>query len=139
MTHRLTPTDKSKERTLDELIHDLREEFEFVDADRESGSDHVGDMIVTLLRILKGFDRWKEPPQYAADIRSAIGRLEELRHEAALMVVGDGQSDEDGLISFNLIPGEEIIVGYSGHRHEEMGSKVTERVAKVLGFRLECE
>lgn len=139
MTDRLTPLPDSPTRTLDEMIGCLREEFRFVDADLHRGSDHIGDMITQFLRMIDGFRKWPRPPEYADEIRSAIDRLSGKRESAAYIVLGDDANEEDSLIEFNLVPGEDIVIGYTGQNHEEIGSLYARRVAEALGYELESE
>lgn len=137
MAHRLTPTEYSSKRSLHELIRTLRESFPVVTVDRERGSDHLGDMIAHLIRVRKGYTRWKEPPDYAANIDTMIERLDRLRNNAAFMVVAAVECDDDQCITFNLVPGEAIMIGYANQKHKDMATPISLRVAEVLGYNAE--
>lgn len=134
MTHRLTPRRQASKRSLDQLIEALREAFPVVDADREKGADHIGDMIAHFLRVKKGYSRWKNPPPQAAEIDATIERLDALRNNAAFIVVAEDEYDEDQCVTFNLVPGEAIIVGYANQKHQDTAGPIASRVAEVLGY-----
>jgi hypothetical protein len=134
MAHRLTPTERSSRRTSDELIVALRDAFPFVEIDRERGSDVVGDTLVALLRMKSGYSRWKDPPPDVARIDSTIARLNELRGQAVFVTVAEAAGDQDRRISFNLIPGEDIIVGYANQKHQDTATPIAIRVAEILGY-----
>jgi hypothetical protein len=134
MTHRLTPRHLASQRNLDELIDALRESFPFVNADRDKGADHIGDMIAHFFRIKKGYSRWKSPPPQDAQIDATIERLDGLRNNAAFIVVAEDENDEDQCITFNLVPGEPIVVGYANQKHQDTAGPITSRVAEVLGY-----
>lgn len=133
MGHRLTPQGGAT-RTLRDLIKSLREAFTIVEADRDRGSDHIGDMIAHFLRIKAGYARWKDPPPQAAEIDTFIARLEGLRENAAFITVADVEFDEDQCVRFNLVPGEDVIIGYANQRHQDVASALTTRIAHVLGY-----
>ncbi len=136
MAHRLIPTNCASAQRLDELIATLREAFPFVTADREKGSDHIGDMITHYLQMKAGYARWKNPPPLAAEIDPMIERLNGLRENAAFIVVSDDEHDEDRSITFNMVPGEEIIVGYANQKHQNAAGPIAIRVAEVLDYNI---
>ncbi len=133
MGHRLTPTQRAPHR-LRELVESLREAFPVVETDKDKGSDHVGDMIAHFLKVKAGYSRRKNPPPQAAEIDAMIQRLEVLRHNAAFVTIADDEFDEDQCVSFNLVPGEDVIIGYANQRHQDIASALTERIAEVLGY-----
>ncbi len=65
-----------------------------------------------------------------------VQRLEGLRESAAFFTVADDEFDDDRCISFNLVPGEDVIIGYANQMHQEVASAITRRIADVLGYRL---
>lgn len=134
MTHRLKPRRSSSIRSLNQLVEALREAFPIVDVDRERGADHIGDMIAHFLRVKQGYSRWKDPPPLAAEIDAAIERLDGLRNNAAFILVAEDEFDEDRQITFNLVPGEPIIVGYGNQKHQDAAGRIATRVAEILGY-----
>lgn len=138
MGHRLTPTASASQRSLEDLIASLRGAFPIVDADWEKGNDHIGDMIAHFLRMREGYARWKDPPPEAAEIVPLIERLNQLRDKAAYISVAEDDFDEDRCIVFNLVPGEDIIIGYANQRHEDLASPIAIRVAEALGYTVEA-
>lgn len=135
MGHRLKPPEQET-RSLRDLVDSLRDAFSFVAANEDEGSDHIGDMIAHFLKVKAGYARWKDPPPEAVEIDAMIERWEGLRGNAAFVTVGDNEFDEDQRVSFNLIPGEDIIIGYANQRHEEVASELTRRIADVLGYQV---
>lgn len=133
MGHRLTPTERAP-RSLRDLVNLLRAEFPFVEADKDKGSDHIGDMIAQFLKIKAGYARWKNPPPQAAEVDAMIQRFNNLRENAAFVTVADDEFDEDRCVSFNLVPGEDVIIAYANQRHQEVASALTERIADALGY-----
>ncbi|MBX3450846.1 MAG: hypothetical protein KF777_14870 [Planctomycetaceae bacterium] len=135
MGHRLKPTERAS-RHLDDLVDSLRGAFALVEADAEKGSAIVGDMIAHFLKVKDGYSRWKTPPPQAAEIDALIARFESLREQAAFITLANDESDDDRRISFNLVPGEDIIMGYATPRHEAVVTALTKRVADVLGYEM---
>ena len=133
MGHRLTPTERSPQTLLD-LVTLLRDQFPFVDADQEKGSDHIGDMILQFMKIKSGYERWKNPPPQAAEVDVMIQRFNALRENAAFVTVAEDEFDDDRRVSFNLIPGEDIIIGYASQKHQDSATALTERIADKLGY-----
>lgn len=133
MGHRLTPPEGST-RSLCDLVNSLREAFPFVQADKEAGSDHIEDMIATFLKIKAGYARRKIPPPQAVEIDITIQRLEGLRERAAFITVADDEFDDDRCVSFNLVPGEDVLIGYANQTHQDVASAITRRIADVLGY-----
>lgn len=135
MGHRLTPTERVT-HSLRDLVDSLRNEFPFVKVDKDKGSDHIGDMIAHILKIKAGYSRWKNPPPQASEIDAMIQRWQDVRENAAFITVADDEFDEDRCVSFNLVPGEDVIIGYANQRHQDVASVLTERIAAVLGYHL---
>lgn len=136
MGHRLTPTEQAKEHSLSDLIETLRDTFLFVHADREKGSDVIGDMIAVFLRIKKSCAERPTGASEAAEFDRKIEHVSKLRDNAAFVTIVDDEDDEDQCINFNLVPGEDIIIGYADRKHEDVASKITERVAEAIGYRI---
>lgn len=133
MGHRLTPPAHAR-HSLDELISALREAFPIVEVDFEQGSNYIGDMIAHLQKVRAGYARWKTPPPEAAEVDSEIARLEGLCSNAAFVTVATDASNENLVISFNLVPGEDVIVGYANEAHERVATAIVNQVADVLGY-----
>jgi hypothetical protein len=57
-----------------------------------------------------------------------------LRNNAAFMIVAEDEYDEDQCITFNLAPGEVIVIGYANQKHQDTASPIAVRVAEVLGY-----
>jgi hypothetical protein len=133
MGHRLTPPAHAP-RSLDELISALREVFPIVEVDFEQGGNHIGDMIDHLQRVKAGYTRWKTLCPEADEVDSEIRRLEEQRSNAAFITVGTGANNKNLMISFNLVPGEDVIVGYANEAHERAATAISREIADVLGY-----
>jgi len=134
MAHRLTPTAATPERTLPELLSLLESSFSVFKFDHQQGDLHIDQMIGQWQIILTGYSRWKSPPPQMAELRSQIERFTALRGNAAFVHVADDERDQDLAVHFNLIPNEEIIIGYANQLHETKATAVTLRVATVLGY-----
>lgn len=135
MGHRLKPTERAS-RHLDDLVDSLRGAFALVEADSAKGSELVGDMIAHFQKVKDGYSRWKTPPPQAAEIDTLIAHFEALRDQAVFITLADDESDGDRRISFNLISGEDIIMGYANQRHEAVATALTKRMADVLGYEM---
>lgn len=138
MGHRLKPHDGMPYLAPAEVVDRLRDSFGHVDADADAGVDHVGDMIAHFLRMKAGYERWKEPPPYAAEIDAEIERLEAVRSEAVSVVVTENPADEDTSFSFDVIPGEDIVIGYANARHEQVATPLVLRAAESLNYKAEA-
>lgn len=135
MGHRLKPPEQET-RSLRDLVDSLCDAFSFVAANEDEGSDHIGDMITHFLKIKASYARLKNPPQEAAEIDAMIERWEGLRENAAFVTVADNEFDEDQCVSFNLVPGEDIIIGYANQKHQAVASELTRQIADVLGYQV---
>ncbi len=116
------------------IVNLLRGEFEFVDADQAAGANHVGDMIAHLMRIKEGYDRWKDPPPDAAQINVNIAKLEAARDGAINVTLSDDPSSEFRYVSFTIIPGEPLFLGYCCQHHEDEAVPLLQRLAFALGY-----
>lgn len=134
MPHSLTPTTDTPARTLNELLEALRDNFTVFDFDPERGDQHIDQMVAQWQRMLDGYKRWKEPPPQAAEIESQMQKFSALRGSAAFVLLGDSDTDDDLTVSFNLIPGEEILIGYANQDHQDRATPVSLRVASVLCY-----
>lgn len=135
MGHRLVPSERSP-RTLAELVSLLRSEFPIVEADRDKGGDHIGDMITHFLKMKDGFARSKKAPPNVSQIDAIIEELQQQRGNAAYVTVADDEFDEDRCVTFNLVPGEDLIIGYANKKHQDVATTITERIAAVIGYEL---
>lgn len=137
MGHRLKPHEGMPYLAPPEVVDRLREWFADVDVDREAGVDHVGDMIVQFLRMKQGYQHWKRPPPEAAQIDEIIARLEAVRNESVQVVITEDPADDDTSLSFAVVPGEDIIIGYANARHERIATPLVMRAAEALNYRIE--
>lgn len=134
MSHRLSPRFDQSWLTPDEVVERLREEFRFVQADREAGADHVGDMIAALLRMKAGRQRGRDASHESSEIDRVIARLELVRDDAMAMSVSDDPASEFEQLEFAIVPGEPILIGYSCRQHEDAGTLLAKRVAAALNY-----
>lgn len=136
MAHRLEPHSKQAFLSPDEVLERLRDEFRCVEADREAGADHVGDMIAALLRMKAGQER--RPVQYrthdVAELDRTIARLEQVREQAISVSVGDDSATEFGQVNFAIVPEEPLLIGYSCRQHEDVATGLSNRIATVLNY-----
>ena len=137
MGHRLKPNIGMPHLAPSEVVERLRDSFTHVDADRDAGADHVGDMITHFLRMKAGYERWKEPPPYAAEIDEQIARLEAVRSDAVSVEITENPADEDTSFSFAVIPGEDIVIGYANAQHEQVATPLVLRAAEALNYQVE--
>jgi hypothetical protein len=136
MGHRLQPRPGQPFLSPDEVVNRLREELPHVCVDREAGSDHVGDMIVQFLRMKEGYQQRKSPPPEAAKLDEHIERLTRSRGDALYASIDGSPADDDAAISFAVVPGEPIIVGYASRRHEDLATPLIEQVARILEYEM---
>jgi hypothetical protein len=134
MAHHLVPHPGSEYHMPADVVDRLREEFPFVEVDREAGSDHVGDMITHFLRMKAGYERWKTPPPEAKELEQMIERLSRRRNEAVLVTVADDLSSEFGYVTFVVVPGEPLFFDCSCQQHEEAATSLVERIARNLNY-----
>ncbi|MGY8769163.1 MAG: hypothetical protein ACKVH8_12155 [Pirellulales bacterium] len=137
MPHSLTPNANTPKRTLDELLHVLRDNFSVFESDRDKGDQHITQMIGHWQRMLDGYKRWKDPPPQIGELQSQMERFSALRGNAAFVVVAADEYNEDLAVSFNLIPDEEILIGYANQTHQDMATQISFRVATVLCYDVE--
>jgi hypothetical protein len=137
MGHRLKPHEGMSYLAPAEVADRLRECFAYVDVDGEAGAEHVGDMIVQFLRMKQGYQRWKQPPPEAAEIDQVIARLEAVRNESVQVAITEDPADDDTSLSFAVVPGEDIIIGYANARHERIATPLVMRAAEALNYQVE--
>lgn len=123
MAHRLFPAEGCEYLSALSVVERLRAEFGFVDEDRAAGSDHVGGMIEQFLRM--GLPH----------LRAQISTLQSVRDEAVEIHLADDVSEQ--ALSFVVIPGEPLFVGYSSEQHEQETRSLLERCAGALGYEVE--
>ena len=87
------------------LLDDL---FAYVTVDRDEGESQRSTHVATLQRI--------GAPEEIVSRRSKL--------EAALVTIEEPDLGEEAYISFLYFPGEEIIIGFSGHTHEQQGTQL---------------
>lgn len=134
MGHRLTSTATTPNRTLQELLTVLSGEFGVCEHDHEKGDLHIDQMVAHWQKMLDGFSRWKTPPAETTELRQQITKFNGLKGNAAFVLIADEAGDADKTISFNLIPNEEILIGYADELHEQQATPVTLRLADVLHY-----
>jgi hypothetical protein len=69
-------------------------------------------------------------PQLNANTFSAV--------RAAIVLVGDNE-DDDSHVSFLFVPGEDVTIGFSSARNEELGSRVAGQVAAAINYDIRAE
>lgn len=133
MSHSLTPPESTPIASLSEMLQRLSAEFAVFKSDRERGDDMIGDMIAHWLKLKKTWES-RGKPRDTTELDEMIARWQTHRGNAAYCVAADIDGDEDRCIAFNLVPGEEILVGYANAQHEELSTPLTKRVASALGY-----
>ncbi|HUE71364.1 MAG TPA: hypothetical protein VMP01_10810 [Pirellulaceae bacterium] len=103
------------------MVHRLREEFAFCDADAEQGADDVGDMIAKLIEL--------KAPQ--AIIDAAVAG----RERSYSVTVADDMASED-FLSFIVRPGEGPLIGYQSRQHEAAVRPLLDRCARALNYEI---
>lgn len=63
------------------------------------------------------------------ELDSMTERWSSHRGNAAYVVVADVDDDEDRCVDFNLVPGEEILIGCANARHEELSEPLAKNCA----------
>ncbi len=112
----------------------MRDNFAVFDFDREMGDLHIDQMIKAWQRMLDGYRRWKELPPQVAELESLMEKFSALRGSAAFVLVADDADDEDLAVRFNLIPDEEILIGYANQSRQDKATPISLRVASVLCY-----
>lgn len=97
------------------LLDDL---FSSATVDTDEGESQRGTHVTMLQRI--------GAPEEIVSRRSNL--------EAALVTIEEPDLGEEAYISFLYFPGEEIIIGFSGHTHEQQGTRVAQKLASELGY-----
>lgn len=133
MSHSLIPTDSTPRRSLDEMLELLRDEFDIFGVDRDRGDDLISDMIAHWLMMKRTRESWNKPGD-TTELDAMIERWSSHRGNAAYVVVADVDNDEDRCVDLNLVPGEEILIGYANARHEELSEPLARRIARTLGY-----
>lgn len=134
MSQSLTPGEDTPSRTLDEMLDLLRCSFRVVQFDREMGDEHIQSMIEHWNRMKLGYARHKNPPPAAAQIDAHIKEANRKVGNAAFVLVADDPNDEDQSVRFNLVPDDEILIGFANRAHEDAATGLVERIAVVLEY-----
>ena len=123
MAHRLDAKSGRSPLGPEEVIRRLRREFVAVDGDRGAGSCHIDQMVAQ-------FRRMNAP----GEIIEAHRRL---RDEATRVVVTDDPTSEIAYLSFTVMPGEGLFIGYHSGIHEDAARPLLVRCAQALGYEIE--
>ena len=123
MAHRLDPKSGRSPLGPEEVVRRLRQEFVAVDEDREAGARHIDQMVAQ-------FRRMNAP----GEIIEAHLRM---RDEAIHVVVTDDPTSEEAYLSFTVMPGEGLFIGYHSRQHEDAARPVLEQCAQALGYEIE--
>jgi hypothetical protein len=115
----LKPPPSSRPISLDSLELLTEDTFTDVSIDLDEGESQKELHLATLQRI--------GAPAELIQRRAAL--------DAALVTIGHADLGEKAYISFLYFPGEEIIIGFSGAKHEHQGTLVAQMLAKELGYR----
>lgn len=134
MGHRLSPKSDADSLLPSDVVARLYDFFPNVSVDSSAGASHVDEMIAQYQRMQRGFERWKDPPPEAIELTSMIERLESLRSDAISVSVTDAPHDENRSITFTLIPGEDILIGYASQQHEEKSTEIVMRIADAISY-----
>ncbi len=122
MAHRLSPKPGRRHLTPSEVIRRLREEFAIVEADRDAGADHVGDMIAQFLRM--------HAPQ------EIIEAHRKAQPEAIRVTVAD-EPEAEAFLSFVTMPEAGLFIDYHSSQHEQATEGLLRRCAEALGYEIE--
>ena len=115
------------------MLELLRVEFAIFQCDRGRGDALISDMLAYWLRMKRTRESWKKPGD-TTELDAMIDRWSSHRGNAAYVLVADVIDDEDRCVHFNLVPGEDILIGYANAKHEELSKPLAQRVAGILGY-----
>jgi hypothetical protein len=119
MAHRLVPPKGRQCWAPHEAIARLRDEFAFVDVDRDAGANHVGAMLAKLIELAA--------PQEIVDRYAAA------QERAAWVLVADEAASER-FLTFVLLPNEGAFVQYESAQHEALVAPLLARCARALSY-----
>jgi hypothetical protein len=120
---RLQPRAPSRQLDVRALRRILEATFDRCEVDEAAGETEKLAMIARLKRM-----------GIASDVD--IQRLSAVR--AAIVLVGDNE-DDDSHVSFLFVPGEDVTIGFSSARNEELGSRVAGQVAAAINYDIRAE
>ena len=115
---RLTPKPDASPISIEAFSLLLNDAFAHVTVDRDEGESQRSTHVAMLQRI--------GAPDEIVSRR--------LNLEAALVTIEEPDLGEEAYVSFLYFPGEEIIIGFSGHTHEQLGTHVAQRFAAELDY-----
>jgi hypothetical protein len=105
----------------EDVIERLKDEFNYVVADREQGADHVSSMIAKFIEL-------NAPQQFIDDCLAGQDR-------SYWVSVADDDATEDD-IGFILQPGVGPLIGYHSQHHEDAARPLLERCAATLNYQI---
>lgn len=115
------------------MLQLLCDEFSVFDVDRDRGNELISDMITHWLKMKRTRESWNKPGD-TTGLDSMMERWSAHRGNAAYVFVADVENDEDRRVHFNLVPGEQILIGYANAQHEELAEPLVRRIAQTLGY-----
>ena len=122
MAHRLFPKPGQPYLSPSEVVRSLRDEFTCVDADQDAGADHLGNMIVQLLRM--------RAPQVIIEAHRRA-------QEQAVRVVVVNEPAGEVYLDFVAMPDQGLFIGYSSAQHEVSTQELLRRCSEALGYEIE--
>jgi|CXWL01.1.fsa_nt_gi hypothetical protein len=120
MECRLAPYEGAEYLDTDDVVARLRGEFAHVQADRDLGYDHMGDVIAKLLVL--------QAPQEIIDQQLAI-------QDRTISVAVTDDSASDAYLSFFVKPDLPIVCCLNVGQEAEVVRPLVERCARALGYR----
>jgi hypothetical protein len=120
MAHWLGPRDGEPHLPPDEVVARLRAEFVVVEADPQTGAEHVAAMV-------RGMERIGLPAE-------AVAERQRLQPLAVWVVLADDPEPGEAHLRFVIMPGESILIGYSSAQHERAARPLLGRCCRVLGY-----
>jgi hypothetical protein len=121
MAHQLAPRPGRPYLSPREIVRRLREEFAYVEPDREAGADHLGDMIVRFL--------------HAGAPLEIVEKHRRAQEQAVRIVIAD-EPTGDAYLDFVAMPDEGLFIGYESAEHEESARALLRRCAGALGYEI---
>jgi hypothetical protein len=131
MAHNKLSPDDDEFLTPMEVIRRLKNEFRFVQADKDKGKADLQERI-WYLQELKS--EGKNP--FGMSIDKQIALHEERLDSAVNITFSDDAQFEKGVLNTTLVPDEPIFFGYTSRSHEEACWPLVQRCAKVLGYEI---
>jgi hypothetical protein len=120
MAHSLTPPPGTPHLSPEEIVRRLREEFAYVEVDREEGGDFVGNMVAKLIEL--------KAPQAVIDQHMAA------RDHAFSIFIADAPASTEVYLQFVAMPEKGPFISYHSRQHQEAAKPLLDRCAHALDY-----